>query len=377
MNTFTSSFGHFNLQRFPVKEKETLRAWDAADEYILAHLTEINLLTEGSRPLIINDGFGALSTALASYQPQSQSDSYISHAATRYNLESNHINTANVSLLTSLEQPQSPFNLVIIKAPKSLAMLEDQLHRLKPFIDKKTYILGAAMAKNIHNSTLKLFETILGKTTTSLAKKKARLIFCKPDLELLAKPTPYPARYTIEKHPATLIKHANVFSQNSLDIGTRFFIDNLPTSDSTKSIVDLGCGDGVVGIIAAKNHPNAKLFFLDESFMAVESAKINFQSAYPNRDGEFVVTDCLQGLEKTSVDLILNNPPFHQQHAVGDHIAWQMFKESLKTLKKDGELWVIGNRHLNYHIKLKRLFGNCTTVASNNKFAIFKSTKQT
>jgi 16S rRNA G1207 methylase RsmC len=66
--------------------------------------------------------------------------------------------------------------------------------------------------------------------------------------------------------------------------------------------------------------------------------------------------------------LILCNPPFHQQTATTDHIAWQMFKDSFRVLKKGGELRIIGNRQLAYHIKLKRIFGNEKLIASNDKF---------
>ena len=40
-----------------------------------------------------------------------------------------------------------------------------------------------------------------------------------------------------------------------------------------------------------------------------------------------------------------------------------MFRESKQVLRRGGELWVIGNRHLGYHIQLKKLFGNCEVVA--------------
>jgi 16S rRNA (guanine1207-N2)-methyltransferase len=43
-------------------------------------------------------------------------------------------------------------------------------------------------------------------------------------------------------------------------------------------------------------------------------------------------------------------------------------------LRKGGELWVIGNRHLNYHIQLDRLFGRHSVVAVNAKFVILKAT---
>ena len=72
---------------------------------------------------------------------------------------------------------------------------------------------------------------------------------------------------------------------------------------------------------------------------------------------------------------ILCNPPFHQQHAITDHIAWQMFNDARRSLKYGGELYVVGNRHLDYFRKLKRAFGNCTTIATNNKFVVLKATK--
>jgi len=63
-----------------------LRAWDAADEYLLDTLAEEPKLPEGARVLILNDSFGALAVALSAYRPYALSDSYLSQQATRLNL---------------------------------------------------------------------------------------------------------------------------------------------------------------------------------------------------------------------------------------------------------------------------------------------------
>ncbi|MFG1491408.1 methyltransferase, partial [Oceanospirillum sp. HFRX-1_2] len=258
----------------------------------------------------------------------------------------------------------------LLKIPKSHSMLEEQLHRIRPFVHADTRVIAGAMTKLVHTNTLKLFERIIGPTKTSLAVKKARLIFSDvADLKLPE--NPYPLTLDLKgeqftRNHYTLSNHANVFSRESMDIGSRFFLQTLQQekvgSDEALSIVDLGCGNGVVGVIAAERFPNAQLHFVDESYMAVDSARINFQRAFPEREAQFTATDCLAGLEANSADLILNNPPFHQQNVVGDFIAQQMFRESKKVLKKGGALWVVGNRHLGYHTALKRLFGNCTLV---------------
>jgi 16S rRNA (guanine1207-N2)-methyltransferase len=58
---------------------------------------------------------------------------------------------------------------------------------------------------------------------------------------------------------------------------------------------------------------------------------------------------------------------------VSDEVAWQMFVQSHRALRPGGVLTVVGNRHLAYHAKLKRIFGNCTVVASNSKFVVFRA----
>ncbi|OOV88091.1 methyltransferase [Oceanospirillum linum] len=383
MEQLNAPQGQFNLNRFPVKPKDTLRAWDAADEYILKHLDNSLIATDGNI-LIMNDSFGALSTALAHAKPTMLSDSYLAEQGLKQNLEQNDITPGQVCFINSLQTPEKPLDLVLIKIPKSHAMLEEQLHRIRPFIRPSTIIIAGAMSKMIHTNTLRLFERIIGPTKTSLAVKKARLIFS--DVEEMSLPeNPYPLTLDLKgeqftRNHYTLSNHANVFSRESMDIGSRFFLQTLQqeniASDEALSIIDLGCGNGVVGLIAAEHFPNAHLHFVDESYMAVDSARINFQRAFPEREACFTATDCLSGLEANSADLILNNPPFHQQNVVGDFIAQQMFRESKKVLKKGGALWVVGNRHLGYHTALKRLMGNCTLVAGNKKFVVLKAVKR-
>lgn len=377
METLTTPQGKFRLARYPLRPKETLRAWDAADEYLLQQLSDDGLPAKPTSTLILNDSFGALTVALAEQRPQMQSDSYLAHQGTLANLETNGLTTTGIALLDSLKTPSPPLDLVLIKIPKGLALLEEQLHRIRPLLHEGTRIIGAGMVKAIHNSTLKLFEEIIGPTHTSLARKKARLIFSQWDSTLTPGNSPYPKAYRLEGTDFQISNHANVFSREGLDIGTRFLLEHLPRNTDIRRIIDLGCGNGVVGLMAAAQNPDAELLFLDESYMAVASAETNFRAAFGDeRPAEFRVTDCLAGVAANSTDLVLNNPPFHQQHAVGDFTAWQMFKESRQVLRSGGELRVIGNRHLGYHTKLKRLFGNCTTVANNKKFVILQAIKR-
>ncbi len=375
METLHCPQGEFQLARYPARKSETLRAWDAADEYLLNHLTDEGILKPASRILILNDSFGALTVALAPHQPQMMGDSYLGYAGCMANAKANAIEEASLQLFTSTATLAGEYDLVLIKITKSLALLEDQLHRIRPHITADTAIVAGGMVKNIHTSTLKLFEKIIGATHTSLAKKKARLIFCQKDEALMPPVNPYPKCYPLESTDLQLVNHAGVFSRDSLDIGTRFMLEHLPRTQGEVDVIDLGCGNGALGIKLASENPQAHLTFTDESFMAVASAQAGFEQAFPQRQATFQANDCLAGIPANSADLILNNPPFHQQNVVGTHIANQMFRESKKVLRSGGELWVIGNRHLGYHVALKKLFGHCECVASNNKFVVLKAIK--
>lgn len=74
-----------------------------------------------------------------------------------------------------------------------------------------------------------------------------------------------------------------------------------------------------------------------------------------------------------SADLILCNPPFHQQQAVGDEMAKRLFEQSHKALGATGSLMVVGNRHLGYHVKLRSWFEKVEQLSGNPKFVVLKA----
>ncbi|WP_176733087.1 methyltransferase [Streptomyces agglomeratus] len=385
MNHLTTSKGEYELVRFPEDPRDRLRAWDAADEYLLRHLEG----TAGDPPtdlsgtvVVAGDRWGSLATALAGCRPTQITDSYLAQQATRVNLERNGADVSSVRLLSTQEPPPERIDVLLIRVPKSLALLEDQLHRLAPHVHADTVVVGTGLVKEIHTSTLRLFERILGTTRTSLAVKKARLIFCTPDPGLARGGDPWPYSYTLPADVGvasgiTVTNHAGVFCAERLDIGTRFFLRHLPRRRGPERVVDLGCGNGVVGTAAALANPEAEVLFTDESFQAVASAEATFRAnTGADRKAEFRVGDGLSGVAAGTVDLVLNNPPFHSHQATTDATARRMFGGARDALRPGGELWVVGNRHLGYHVTLRRIFGNSELIAGDPKFVVLRAVKR-
>jgi len=365
--------GQFQILRFPIEKNEKLQAWGAADEYLLQDVAKKIGLEDQPSVLIINDSFGALAVALSAYKPSVVSDSFISQAATRKNLALNQIDLTTVRLFDSLVLPQDKFDFILIKAPKTLAFLEDMLIRLQDNLTVNTQVIVSGMVKHLPASVWQLMARYIGVTAPSKAVKKARLIYAQVDIDRVVPINPYPVYYPLENTQYQICNHANIFSHKSLDIGTRFFLEHLPQDDKYQQVVDLGCGNGVVGLIFSEKNPNAQLHFVDESFMAVASAEENFKQALTTVSASFQAGDALTDFTDKSMDLILCNPPFHQQNTVGGHIALRMFEQSKKVLRPNGELWVIGNRHLGYHASLKKFFSKVEVMVSNAKFVIIKA----
>ncbi|MEV0228380.1 methyltransferase [Nonomuraea sp. NPDC050786] len=383
MNRLTTSRGEFGLARFPEDPRDPLRAWDAADEYLLRHLEGVDGEPIGlsGTVVVLGDRWGALVTALADHRPVQITDSYLTQQATRANLSRNEIAEDAVRLCTTMDPPPPRIDVLLIRVPKGLALLEDQLHRLAPHVHAGTVIVGAGMVTEIHTSTLQLFERILGPTKTSPAMKKARLIFCSPDPQVPRRANPWPRTYTLPTgigavSGRTVVNHAGTFCADRLDIGTRFFLENLPPIRGRAHVVDLGCGNGVIGLAAALADSDAKVSFIDESYQALASAEATVRANTDIGSATFLAADGMSGVPAGTVDLVLTNPPFHTHRARTDATAWRMFNGSRAALRRGGELWVVANRHLGYHVKLRRLFGNCEVAASNPKFVVLRAVKR-
>ncbi|MFF4395090.1 methyltransferase [Streptomyces sp. NPDC001480] len=376
----TTPWGELELSRFPEDPRDRLRAWDASDAYLLRHLAEERIPLSGT-VVVVGDRWGALVTALAAHRPTQITDSYLSQEATRANLARAGVEAGAVRLLTTQDPPPGRIDVLLVRVPKSLALLEDQLLRLAPAVHEGTVVVGTGMVKEIHTSTLRLFERIIGPTRTSLAQQKARLVLCTPDPALERPANPWPYSYDLPDgigaaSGRTVVNHAGVFCADRLDIGTRFFLQHLPGTDGSRRVVDLGCGNGVVGTAVALADPAAEVLFVDESFQAVASAEATYRANGVPGHAEFRVGDGLAGVAPGSVDVVLNNPPFHSHQATTDATARRMFTGARRALRPGGELWVIGNRHLGYHVQLRRLFGNSRLIASDPKFVVLKAVKR-
>ncbi|UAW99062.1 methyltransferase [Halopseudomonas nanhaiensis] len=370
MHSCDTPFGTVQLDRYPPTRNPTLLPFDAADLYLLNALAEDGDSTH--RVLVVNDQFGALGCALAGMTPVSWGDSHLAERALGHNLQLNQRPADSVTFLGSQTLPSGSFDRVLMRIPKSLALFEQQLTRLRPLLAPGARVIAGSMIKHLPPSAGDLLARHIGPYQASLGWKKARLLTATFDPELAPPTAHLEARYPIPEAGIDLVNLPGVFSRERLDIGTRALLPHIPADETVQHIIDLGCGNGALGIVAALRNRQASVTFIDESYAAVASAERNTATAGLDQ-ARFVIADGLSEAAPRSADLILCNPPFHQQQVVGDEIAQRLFRQSHRALAPGGRLIIVGNRHLGYHVALKRLFGNVEQLTANAKFVVLQA----
>ena len=160
-----------------------------------------------------------------------------------------------------------------------------------------------------------------------------------------------------------------VFSPTAVDRGTKAML-SFVTFSSEDKVLDLGCGCGVVGILAAKQIGPERVVMCDISENAVELSKKNAEA---NGVGTVTIrqSDGLKEITENGFTLILSNPPYHTDFAV----AKEFIEDGFKKLVLGGKMIMVTKRLDWYRNKLSSVFGG-VTVKEQDGYYVFLAEKR-
>ena len=357
-------YGDFQLQRYPSRQDEPLRAWCAADLLLLEELYRRGIT--GANVLAVNDEHGALCVALQARGLWT--DSALAALALTHNLAANQ--RMAVPVIWSTSTPAPGATAVVMRVPKLLPYFEYQLAQLQRHFQPGTLVLAAGMDKHLSPRVAKLLETYIGPTERHPGQRKARLFSANLEKQAL-QPAQKAARYHCDVLGCELEAMPNVFSQDKLDGGSRLLLQQLANIAPADTLLDLACGNGVLGLAAFKRGVASKVIFADESAMALESARNNAAHLFPGASFGFHHGDGLVTYTGPAADMVLCNPPFHLNHAVDEYAGRRLLNQCARHLQPGGRLCVVANQHLDYMPLLKRNFGRVETLARDRRFVVW------
>ncbi|GAB3296060.1 methyltransferase [Epidermidibacterium keratini] len=372
MHPFDSPFGVLHLERYPPDASGRLRAHDGADLLILEEYADLrHRLPARPRVLVLGDQHGALTTALTSVADvTAYGDSELAARAAEANLRA-----AGRSASVRRGLPVGgDYDVVLARVPKSLGLLAAQLAALSGQLAAGMPFVAGAMTKHLSRGANDVISRYIGDVTPSLGRHKARLLRAAADPSRCADP-PQPTTYEVPGRGITLTTLPGAYAGERLDQGARVLLDHLPTGLGSAAVADLGCGNGVLAITSAADNPQAAYTLVDESSQAIESARIGWGAAHPGRDADFALTDGLSDAEPGEYDVVLCNPPFHQGFAVEPAVAQRLLAQAHRALRPGGELYVVGNRHLDHGAFLRRRFASVRELAATPKFTVHVATR--
>lgn len=353
----------FDIKRYPPTTNRSLQPWNAADELIFEFLESQDMSTENL--VLINDRFGFLATTLFHLKPISVID-YKSH---QKSIERNYTSNSLVLKSRYLAKPLdelSELEVGVIKIPKSVEEFEFQIQQLHRSLADDGVIICGFMTKNFTPQLLEIASKYFEDVEQSKAKKKARLLLLKNKKDTAQQSL----SINIEFNSKVYNQYPGVFSSDHIDYATQFFLEHLTVNNSDLKVLDLASGNGVIADHILQQNPESEIHLLDDSFLAIESSKLNVAEK-----ASFRWDDSLDSFEDSSLDLIVSNPPFHFEYENNIEVSLSLFEQVKRCLKESGRFTLVANQHLNYKTHLDKIFTSCSVVTENDKFVVYECLK--
>jgi len=163
-----------------------------------------------------------------------------------------------------------------------------------------------------------------------------------------------------------------VFSWQKLDDGTRTLLEHVDfTAFAGQQVLDIGCGVGVLGALAARHAEQVTL--TDDNLLAVHCARGTVQHNQLANVG-VSAGDVYAPVEGQQFDVILSNPPFHKHFDVNTDVAGRIITQAPDHLKRGGRLILVANAFLPYHKAMEPVFRSVQEIIRTNRYVVLEGT---
>jgi 16S rRNA (guanine1207-N2)-methyltransferase len=282
------------------------------------------------------------------------------------------------TFLSGIRFPENHFDLIGFRLGRGTAQLNAVL--VEAF---RLLAPGGSLIVSGHNqegikSFAKRGEGHFGNLALQGIKSSCRLLRFRKESEAPPEPIEDPRYF----HPVSLeleysgggkltyLTKPGIFAYRATDAGTALLAKHLPSCEG-KSVLDLGCGSGALSLAAFRLGAKAVLA-TDNSAIATACAERNFSlNGVP---GKVLCSDLAEGASG-DFDLILTNPPFHNDAETDYTLPGRILQTVLRLLKPGGEAYLVANQFLDYSVQAKLLFREAVVLERTQAYTIHRMVK--
>ncbi|MDI6737667.1 MAG: methyltransferase [Nanoarchaeota archaeon] len=162
---------------------------------------------------------------------------------------------------------------------------------------------------------------------------------------------------------------SGTFASKRIDAGSKLLAESMRIGKHD-AVLDLGCGTGLIGVIASKITNNA-VVMTDVNERACLLAKENVKEF---QNAEALCGDMYEPVKGRLFDAILLNPP----QTAGKSVCFKMIEKAGDFLNKGGSLQMVARRNKGGETlagHMKEVFGNVESIAKKGGYRVYMSVK--
>ena len=163
-----------------------------------------------------------------------------------------------------------------------------------------------------------------------------------------------------------------VFSHGAVDKGSRLLAETMQLPQQGH-ILDLGCGWGILGMVAGKLSPAAHVILIDVNERAAGLAEENLRRNHIS-NAEVICGDAPVILGERRFDAIVSNPPIR----AGRQQVLRLIEEAAGRLTDGGSLWLVVRTDKGAKTLARDMtgwFAQVQTTARKGGFRVFRCDK--
>lgn len=179
--------------------------------------------------------------------------------------------------------------------------------------------------------------------------------------------------FTYRQHQLTFLSDFGVFSKERIDYGSRALLNCMDIKEHQKSLLDVGCGYGTLGISLKKEYPWLHVDMIDVNERAIHLANASIELNQVDHIRAYV-SSIYENVIQT-FDIIVSNPPIR----AGKKVVFEILEKAYDHLNINGELVIVIQKKQgapSAQKKMQDVFGNCEIVNRDKGYFILKSIKR-